>query len=123
MPRDVLTALVDALAGGGGHGPPPPPDDHKVLRVDVRGTKDGQVLDYRLESVQHPYPAWGMSCGAFTVGFLSAVTALLLGRGSHRQSAARSAARRASRRSRTSPSATAVTSTWTCAGLLVLRGR
>ena len=47
----------------------------------MRGTKDGQVQDYRLESIQHPYPPWGMSCGAFTVGFLSAVTVLLLGRG------------------------------------------
>jgi saccharopine dehydrogenase-like NADP-dependent oxidoreductase len=87
VPRDVLMALVDrslaqaaeAVAAAGRT--PPPPDDHKVLRVDVRGTKDGQLQDYRLESIQHPYPPWGMSCGAFTVGFLSAVTVLLLGRG------------------------------------------
>jgi lysine 6-dehydrogenase len=80
VPRDVLMALVDRSMAAT-DGPPPPPDDHKVLRVDVRGARDGQVLDFRLESIQHPYPAWGMSCGAFTVGFLSAVTVLLLGRG------------------------------------------
>jgi saccharopine dehydrogenase-like NADP-dependent oxidoreductase len=87
VPRDVLMALVDRSLAAAGEAAtasgrtPPPPDDHKVLRVDVRGTRDGQVQDYRLESIQHPYPAWGMSCGAFTVGFLSAVTVLLLGRG------------------------------------------
>ena len=74
----MVAALEKAAAEGL---TPPPPDDHKVLRVDVRGTKDGQMLDHRLESIQHPYPAWGMSCGAFTVGFLSAVTVPLLGRG------------------------------------------
>ena len=82
VPRELLMKLVEeSLGAAAAAGPPPPPDDHKVLRVDVRGTKDGQVQDYRLESIQHPYPPWGMSCGAFTVGFLSAVTVLLLGRG------------------------------------------
>ena len=67
VPRDVLMALVDrsldaAREKAAAQGRTlPPPDDHKVLRVDVRGTKDGQVLDYRLESIQHPYPTWGMS--------------------------------------------------------------
>ena len=82
VPRALLMKLVEeALAEAAAAGPPPPPDDHKVLRVDVRGVKDGQVQDYRLESIQHPYPPWEMTCGAFTVGFLSAVTVLLLGRG------------------------------------------
>jgi saccharopine dehydrogenase-like NADP-dependent oxidoreductase len=82
VPRALLTKLVEeTMAAANAGGPPPPADDHKVLRVDVRGTKDGQVQDFRLESIQHPYPEWGMSCGAFTVGFLSAVTVLLLGRG------------------------------------------
>jgi lysine 6-dehydrogenase len=82
VPRELLMKLVgDSLAQAAATGPPPAPDDHKVLRVDVRGTRDGQVQDYRLESIQHPYAPWGMSCGAFTVGFLSAVTVLLLGRG------------------------------------------
>jgi saccharopine dehydrogenase-like NADP-dependent oxidoreductase len=80
VPRDVLMALVDkSLAAA--QGPPPPPDDHKVLRVDVRGARDGRAVDFRLESIQHPYPPWGLSCGAFTVGFLAAVAVLLLGRG------------------------------------------
>jgi hypothetical protein len=43
--------------------------------------KDGQPQYYCLDSVQHPYPPWGQSCTAFTVGFLSAITVLLLGRG------------------------------------------
>ncbi len=82
VPRALLMKLVEeSLKEAAAAGPPPRPDDHKVLRVDVRGTRDGQLQDYRLESIQHPYPPWDMSCGAFTVGFLSAVTVLLLGRG------------------------------------------
>jgi saccharopine dehydrogenase-like NADP-dependent oxidoreductase len=80
-PRQVLMELVDRSLAAVKGATPPPADDHKVLRVEVRGAKDGQVQHYRLDSIQHPYPQWGQSCTAFTVGFLSAVTVLLLGRG------------------------------------------
>jgi lysine 6-dehydrogenase len=81
VPRDVLIELVERSLAVGATAEPTPADDHKVLRVDVRGTKGGQVQDWRLESVLDPYPQWGMPCSAFTVGFPAAVTARLLGRG------------------------------------------
>ena len=81
VPRRVLLDLVDRSMAAVKDVVPPPPDDHKVLRVEVRGVKDGQPQYYCLDSVQHPYPPWGQSCTAFTVGFLSAITVLLLGRG------------------------------------------
>jgi saccharopine dehydrogenase-like NADP-dependent oxidoreductase len=76
IPRDVLIALSRRLPKAGGK-----PDDHKVLRVDVRGTQGGNEVTYRLESVQHPYEPWGVRCGSFTVGFPAAVVAKMLASG------------------------------------------
>jgi lysine 6-dehydrogenase len=81
VPRDLTLALVARSLGAAKSTTPALPDDHKVLRVDVRGTKGGQVQDWRMESILHPYPAWNMPCGTFTVGYPAAVTARLLGRG------------------------------------------
>ncbi len=47
----------------------------------MRGTKDGQTQDWRLETVLHHYPEWEMPCSTFTVGYPAAVTGRLLGRG------------------------------------------
>ena len=79
-------AMSRSSSSSGLSGTPPQADpsklnDHKVLRVDVRGTKDGQSQDWRMESVLHFYPEWGMPCSTFTVGYPAAVTARLLGRG------------------------------------------
>lgn len=76
VPREVLIALSRLLPKGGGK-----PDDHKVLRVDVRGTQAGRDITYRLESIQHPYEPWGMRCGSFTVGFPVAIVAKMLASG------------------------------------------
>jgi saccharopine dehydrogenase-like NADP-dependent oxidoreductase len=57
------------------------PDDHKVLWVDAAGRKDGKEVEYRLESIHHPYAKWNMRGGAFGVGFPLAVGARMLGSG------------------------------------------
>jgi lysine 6-dehydrogenase len=81
IPRDLTLELVARAMAAARSTTPATPDDHKVLRVDVRGTRHGQLQDWRLESVLDPYPEWGMPCGSFTVGFPAAVTARLVGRG------------------------------------------
>jgi len=85
VPRAVVLELVErslaeARAAAAG-AEKPKLDDHKVLRVDVRGTADGQTQDFRLETVLHFYPEWEMPCSTFTVGYPAALTGRLLGRG------------------------------------------
>jgi lysine 6-dehydrogenase len=81
VPREVILELVERSLKEATAKEPPKLDDHKVLRVDVRGTKDGQTQDWRMESVLHFYPEWNMPCSTFTVGYPAAITARLLGRG------------------------------------------
>ncbi len=81
VPRDLVLALVEETLKEAAGKEPAKLDDHKVLRVDVRGTKDGQTQDWRLESVLHFYPEWKMPCSTFTVGYPAALTGRLLGRG------------------------------------------
>lgn len=76
IPREVLLSLTGKLRRSEAK-----PDDHKVLRVDVKGRKGGEDLEYRLESIQHPYEKWSMRCGSFTVGFPVAVVAKMLASG------------------------------------------
>jgi saccharopine dehydrogenase-like NADP-dependent oxidoreductase len=76
VPRDVLLALTERLPKTNAK-----PDDHKVLRVDVKGKKNGEELEYRLETIQHPYEKWNMRCGSFTVGFPIAIVAKMLASG------------------------------------------
>jgi saccharopine dehydrogenase-like NADP-dependent oxidoreductase len=75
-PREVLTALAAKLPKPTGK-----PDDHKVLRVDVTGRKDGEYRFIQTEMACHPYEPWGMAGGPFTVGFPVAVVLRLLGTG------------------------------------------
>lgn len=57
-------------------------DDHKVLRVEVTGSKDGRETKYIMETTIHPYEKWPhLSQGDFSVGFPAAVTTRLLAEG------------------------------------------
>ena len=56
------------------------PDDMKLLRVIVKGMKNGKECTYEVETDLHHHP-WGLSNGHFTVGFPGAVTAKMLARG------------------------------------------
>jgi saccharopine dehydrogenase-like NADP-dependent oxidoreductase len=57
-------------------------DDHKVLRVEVNGEKNGIKSKYVLDSIISPYKKWPhMSQGVYSVGFPAAVTTRLLASG------------------------------------------
>jgi len=74
IPRDFLVALSAQIPQ-----PTAKPDDHKVLRVDVKGEKDGCQQEIRLEMVCNPYEPWEMSTGNHSVGVPVGVTSRLLG--------------------------------------------
>jgi len=76
VPRDFLLAVTDHLPK-----PTAKPDDHKVLRVDVAGKKNGQFQEIRLEMICHPYEPWAMGTGPHSVGVPVGVTCRMLGSG------------------------------------------
>lgn len=80
VPREFLAELLKQSAalseGDQKH------DDHKVLRVEVAGAKDGKPCKYVLDSVVSPYKPWPhMSQGVYSVGFPAAVTTRFLAGG------------------------------------------
>ena len=75
-PRDFLIGLSDRLPRPQGD-----PDDHKVLRVDVTGEKDGHTVEIRCDMTCHPYTPWRMGTGPHSVGMPVGVVARLLGSG------------------------------------------
>ncbi|MFT9846362.1 saccharopine dehydrogenase family protein [Aneurinibacillus sp. REN35] len=82
VPRQVLAALIQQNAQVAAAGGPVKHDDHKALRVEVIGTKEGQDGKYVIDCVLSPYENWPhMSQGVFSVGFPAAVTTRLLGGG------------------------------------------
>ncbi|SOC43692.1 saccharopine dehydrogenase family protein [Salinicoccus kekensis] len=55
-------------------------DDHKILRVEVKGEKNGENIEYIIETILSPYAEWPhLSQGVFSVGFPAAVTTRILG--------------------------------------------
>ncbi len=76
IPRDFLLAVTDRLPK-----PAAKPDDHKVLRVDVSGQKNGQSRKIRVEMICHPYTPWDMGTGPHSVGVPVGVTCRMLGSG------------------------------------------
>lgn len=76
VPRDFLIALSNKLPK-----PTTKPNDHKVLRVDVSGAKNGQKQEIRLEMICHPYEPWEMGTGVHSVGVPVGVTSRLLASG------------------------------------------
>ena len=77
VPRDVLMELFEVKPGEQ-RVASTAPSDKKLLRVLIKGTKDGKKLTYVIETDLGLYP-WGMANNAFTVGFPAAVTARMLG--------------------------------------------
>ncbi len=76
-PRDVLYELVDRLPKP----QPIKPDDHKALRADVKGTKDGRQMEIQVDAMCHPYEPWGMATGPHSVGGPVGITCRLIGKG------------------------------------------
>src|SRR5699024_1163955 len=55
-------------------------DDHKILRVEVTGEKNGKSSKYIIDCIISPYEQWAhLSQGDFSVGFPAAVTTRILG--------------------------------------------
>ena len=75
-PRDFIIALADKLPR-----PTAEPDDHKVLRVDVEGEKDGRHTNIRVEMICDPFQPWGMGAGPHSVGVPVGVASRLLASG------------------------------------------
>ena len=75
-PRDFLLEIFETKPGV----TMDTPDDCKLLRVIVKGTKNGKDCTYQVETDLHHHP-WGLSNGHFSVGFPGAVTAKMLARG------------------------------------------
>lgn len=75
-PRDFLLEIFETKPGV----TMDTPDDCKLLRVIVKGTKNGKDCTYQVETDLHHHP-WGLSSGHFSVGFPGAVTAKMLARG------------------------------------------
>ena len=76
IPRDFLVAVTDGLPKSAAK-----PDDHKVLRVDVSGQKNGQSREVRVEMICDPYTPWDMGTGPHSVGVPVGVTCRMLGSG------------------------------------------
>ena len=76
VPRDFLVAVTDRLPKSSAN-----PADHKVLRVDVSGVKEGQARDIRVEMICNPYEPWDMGTGPHSVGVPVGVTCRMLGSG------------------------------------------
>lgn len=78
-PRDFIVELLEVKPGSNHinikH------DDHKILRVIIKGTKEGRAITYEMETILHHYPKWDMGNGPFTVGFPAAITSRMLGNG------------------------------------------
>ncbi len=76
IPRDFLVAVTERLPK-----PDAKPDDHKVLRVDVSGQKNGRHQDIRVEMICSPYKPWNMATGPYSVGVPVGVTCRMLASG------------------------------------------
>ena len=79
-PRDFLIEAFETKPGTKAK----TPDDCKLLRVIVKGTKNGKKCTYQVETDLHHHP-WGLSNGHFSVGFPGAITAKMLARGDIRE--------------------------------------
>jgi len=79
IPRQVLAEIVN-LKSNQKQEENVKHDDHKLLRVEVEGTKNGKPAKYVIDTIVSPYEKWPhMSQGVFSVGFPAAVTTRLLG--------------------------------------------
>ncbi|MCF7890193.1 saccharopine dehydrogenase NADP-binding domain-containing protein [Candidatus Bipolaricaulota bacterium] len=76
-PRQVLNELLSRFEDEKDKSP----DDHKVLRVEVGGEKDGREVEYRLESIMHPMEKYNLATGTLTVGGPGGMAAWMLARG------------------------------------------
>jgi saccharopine dehydrogenase-like NADP-dependent oxidoreductase len=82
-PREVLNGLLARFTQD--EHEQVEPDDHKVLRVDVKGERDGEIIEYRLESIIHPLKRFNLPAGTLSVGGPGAMATWMVARGDIRE--------------------------------------
>jgi saccharopine dehydrogenase-like NADP-dependent oxidoreductase len=73
-PRKVLAKMIDQHPQPQGD-----PNDCEVVRVDVRGTRNGLPAHIRMESMIYSHPEWKISCGALDTGVPPSIVAQMIG--------------------------------------------
>ncbi len=69
-PRKVLAHLIERFPQ-----PDQTPDDAEVVRVEVKGKRNGQPVNVTLETTVLAHKKWGLSCGALDTGVPPAIVA------------------------------------------------
>lgn len=72
-PRKILAKMIERFPAASVE-----PDDCEVVRVDVRGRKDGNETMVRMETTIFPHPQWKISCGALDTGVPPSVVAQMI---------------------------------------------
>ena len=73
-PRKVLAKMIEQHPQPTGD-----PNDCEVVRVDVRGTRNGLPAHIRMESIIYSHPQWKISCGALDTGVPPSIVAQMIG--------------------------------------------
>lgn len=76
-PRKVLATMIELHPTPEGD-----PNDCEVVRVDVRGTRNGRPATVRMESMIYSHPEWKISCGALDTGVPPSIVAQMIASGS-----------------------------------------
>jgi saccharopine dehydrogenase-like NADP-dependent oxidoreductase len=72
-PRKVLAKLLERFPA-----PEQEPDDCEVVRVDVKGKRQGAATLIRLETIVRPHKEWKVSCGALDTGVPPSIAAQMI---------------------------------------------
>ncbi|MCC6981345.1 MAG: saccharopine dehydrogenase NADP-binding domain-containing protein [Candidatus Melainabacteria bacterium] len=72
-PRKVLAHLIERFPSSN-----QTPDDAEVVRVEVKGKRNGQPVNVTLETTVLAHKKWGLSCGALDTGVPPAIVADML---------------------------------------------
>jgi saccharopine dehydrogenase-like NADP-dependent oxidoreductase len=75
-PRKMLAAMIAQHKV-----PDSEPNDCEVVRVDVRGQRNGAPALVRLESLVYSHPKWKVSCGALDTGVPPSIVAQMIASG------------------------------------------
>ncbi len=73
-PRKMLAKMIELHPVPTGD-----PNDCEVIRVDVRGTRNGRPATVRMESIIYPHPEWKVGCGGLDTGVPPSIVAQMIG--------------------------------------------
>jgi lysine 6-dehydrogenase len=75
-PRKFLLSLLGELPQAEGDA-----DDCDIIRVEVRGRKNGRKVECRIESIVRPHSRWKVSAGALDTGVPASIIAQMIAQG------------------------------------------